>query len=81
MAGVRRGHVRRGTRASDEVWVVDTQSDDIRRLTAPPSANDLDWAPHATELAIALNDENVRSRASDGVVVYSVTTDESRPAR
>jgi dipeptidyl aminopeptidase/acylaminoacyl peptidase len=68
-----------GVETLDEVWVVDTESDDIRRLTAPPSANDLDWAPDATELAIALNDENTRPRATDGVVVYSVTTDETRP--
>jgi Tol biopolymer transport system component len=68
-----------GVETLDEVWVVDTESDDIRQLTAPPSANDLDWAPDATELAIALNDENTRPRASDGVVVYSVTTDETRP--
>ena len=60
--------VGRATRDADEVWVVDTQSDDIRRLTGL-SATDLDWAPDATELAIA----------SDGVVLYSVTADETRP--
>ena len=52
----------------DEVWVVDTQTDDIRRLTVP-SVTDFDWAPDATELALA----------SDGVVVYSVTADELDP--
>ena len=55
-------------RIVDEVWVVDTQSDDIRRLSGL-TAIDLDWAPDATELAIA----------SDGVVLYSVTADETRP--
>jgi hypothetical protein len=52
----------------DEVWVVDTESDDIRRLSVP-SVTDLDWAPDATKLA----------RASDGVVLYSVTADELHP--
>jgi dipeptidyl aminopeptidase/acylaminoacyl peptidase len=55
-------------RIVDEVWVVDTQADDIRRLSGL-TAIDLDWAPDATELAIA----------SDGIVLYSVTADETRP--
>jgi Tol biopolymer transport system component len=52
----------------DEVWVVDTQSDDIRRLIVS-SVTDFDWAP----------DDNELTMASDGVVVYSVTADELRP--
>ena len=53
----------------DEVWVVDTETDDIRRLTGL-TATDLEWAPDATELFIA----------SDGsIVVYSVATDQTRP--
>ena len=50
-----------------EVWVVDTESNDIRRLTGL-SVNDLEWSPDATELAIA----------GDGVSLYSVTADETR---
>jgi hypothetical protein len=55
-------------RIVDEVWVVDTEADDIRRLSGL-KAIDFDWAPDAPELAIA----------SDGVVLYSVTADELHP--
>ena len=34
-------------RIVDEVWVVDTEADDIRRLSGL-TAIDLDWAPDAT---------------------------------
>ena len=69
MVGVRRGAPAGGPdrRIVDEV-VVDTEADDIRRLSGL-TAIDFDWAPDATELAIA----------SDGVVLYSVTADETRP--
>ena len=52
----------------NEVWVIETESDEIRRVTGLV-ATDLDWAPDDTELAIA----------SDGVVLYSATADETRP--
>jgi Tol biopolymer transport system component len=51
-----------------EVWVIDTTTKDIRRLTGQ-SATDLEWAPDAAKLFIA----------SDGIVVYPVATGESRP--
>jgi Tol biopolymer transport system component len=56
------------SRRAGQVWVVDTESDDIRRLTEL-DATDLEWAPDAAELAIA----------DHGVVLYSVTADETRP--
>jgi Tol biopolymer transport system component len=52
----------------DEVWVADTETDDIRRLSGL-AASDIEWAPEATELLIA----------SDGILVYSVAADETRP--
>jgi dipeptidyl aminopeptidase/acylaminoacyl peptidase len=52
----------------DEVWVVDTESADIRRLTGL-LVTDLEWAPDAPELALI----------GDGISVYSVTSDEMRP--
>jgi WD40-like Beta Propeller Repeat len=54
----------------DEVWVVGTVLDDIRRLTGL-SVTDLEWAPHAAELAIAGD--------RDGVSLYSMASDETRP--
>ncbi len=52
----------------DEVWVVDTESDDIRRLTGL-FVTDLEWSPGEPELALI----------GDGVSLYSVATDEIRP--
>ena len=48
--------------------MVDTQSDDIRRLTGL-FVTDLDWAPRATDLALI----------GDRISLYSVTSDEIRP--
>ncbi|MGZ5398283.1 MAG: TolB family protein, partial [Mycobacterium sp.] len=53
----------------DEVWVVDIETDDIRRLSGL-SVSDIEWAPDATELFIATD---------GGIVVYSVASDETRP--
>ncbi|HSN43088.1 MAG TPA: hypothetical protein VLR88_03420 [Propionibacteriaceae bacterium] len=46
------------------VWVVDTRTNDIRRLTGL-WATDLEWAPGASELFIA----------SNGISIYSTATD------
>ena len=50
-----------------QVWVVDTETNDIRRLTGLP-ATDLEWSPIASELFIA----------HDGITVYSTSTDTAR---
>jgi hypothetical protein len=61
---------------ADEVWMVDTQTDEIRRLpddVGPPSGlmvSDFEWAPDATELYIA--------QRSGGIWVYSVATNQTR---
>jgi hypothetical protein len=51
-------------RLVDQVWVVDTETGAIRRLT-DLSVTDLEWAPSGTDLAIA----------SNGISIYSVATD------
>jgi Tol biopolymer transport system component len=50
-----------------QVWVVDTQTNDIRRLTGLP-ATDLEWSPITSDLFIA----------HDGISVYSTATDTAR---
>lgn len=57
----------RGQTRVGEVWVVDTETSHIRRLTGLP-ATDLEWAPNASELFIA----------SLGITVYSTATDKTR---
>jgi dipeptidyl aminopeptidase/acylaminoacyl peptidase len=52
----------------DEVWVVDTRSDDVRRLTGL-SVSELKWAKRSSELALL----------GDGIELYSVASDEIRP--
>ena len=55
----------------DEVWVLDTETDDIRRLSGL-TVTDIEWAPDSTELYIA----------SDGrIEVYSIATDQTRHLR
>jgi Tol biopolymer transport system component len=51
----------------DQVWIVDTETDEIQRIT-DLSVTDLDWAPDGSELAIA----------SDGILLYSVASGELR---
>jgi Tol biopolymer transport system component len=51
-----------------EVWVVDAETSNVRKLSGL-KVSDMEWAPDATELYIA----------SDGIVVYSVATDQLRP--
>jgi Tol biopolymer transport system component len=58
----------RGNTGVDQVWVVDTTTNRIRRLTGL-WATDLEWAPNSSELFIA----------SSGIVVYSTVTDQTRP--
>ena len=53
----------------DEVWVLDTETNDIRRLSGL-TVTDIDWAPDSTELFIA-NDGRIEA--------YSVATDDIRP--
>ena len=55
--------------AVDGVWVVDTETDDIRRLSGL-NVTDIEWAPDATDLFIA---------SDGGIVMYSVATDDTRP--
>ena len=54
---------------ANEVWVVDTETDDIRRLSGISGVTDIEWAPDATELYIA----NRRQ-----ISVYSVATNQIR---
>jgi Tol biopolymer transport system component len=57
------------SQAVSEIWVVDTDTDDLRRLTGL-SATDIDWSPDANELYLA----------SEGrLSLYSVATDRTRP--
>jgi Tol biopolymer transport system component len=58
----------RQERAADEVWLLDTQTDELRRLPAV-SATDIEWAPETNELYIVDN---------FAISVYSVTTNETR---
>ncbi|HSO69123.1 MAG TPA: hypothetical protein VLQ67_05740, partial [Arachnia sp.] len=51
-----------------EVWVVDTETNDITRLPGLRST-DLEWAPRSSELFIA----------SDGISIYSTVTGTTRP--
>ncbi|MGC5225336.1 TolB family protein [Micromonospora sp. DT81.3] len=51
----------------DEVWLLDTDSGEVRRLKI--NASDLEWAPDVSELYIT---------SESGIRVYSVTTDETR---
>ena len=53
--------------ATTEVWLVDTVSEELRRLDGY-AATDLEWLPGSDELAIADN----------GIHVYSVSTGEVR---
>ncbi len=62
--GVETGAQRPDPRFVDQVWLVDTETSDIRRLT-DLAVTDLEWAPSGTELAIA----------SNGISIYSVATD------
>lgn len=61
--------VKAGDASVEEVWVLDTGTGDIRRLPRL-SATDLQWAPRASELYIASND--------NGITVYSTVTDKMR---
>lgn len=54
--------------AAEEVWVVDTASLAIRRLSGLV-ATDLEWSPDAKELAIA----------NDAILLYSVAADRVEP--
>jgi Tol biopolymer transport system component len=58
----------RQERAADEVWLLDTETDALRRLPAV-SATDIEWAPETNELYIV---------ADFAISVYSVATDERR---
>ena len=51
---------------ASEIWVVDTETDDIRRLPGISGVTDIEWAPEAAELYIA----NQRR-----ISIYSVETD------
>ena len=50
-----------------EVWVIDTRTSEIRRLTGL-GATDIEWSPTSPELFIA----------GDGITVYSTATDKTR---
>jgi hypothetical protein len=53
----------------DEVWIADTETDDIRQLPELSTVTDFEWAIDATQLYIA----------DDGAIkVYSVATNEIR---
>ena len=58
----------RQERAADEVWLLDTETDELRRLPAV-SATDIEWAPETNELYIVDN---------FAISVYSVATNETR---
>jgi Tol biopolymer transport system component len=58
----------RQERAADEVWLLDTETDELRRLPAV-SATDIEWAPETNELYIVDN---------FAISVYSVATHETR---
>jgi Tol biopolymer transport system component len=58
----------RQERAADEVWLFDTETDELRRLPFV-SATDIEWAPETNELYIVDN---------FAISVYSVATDETR---
>ena len=51
-----------------EVWVIELETNDIRRITGL-GATDIEWAPHTDELFIA----------SNGVQIYSTATGKTRP--
>lgn len=61
--------------SSDEVWVVDTQTEEIHRLPdLRPS--DLEWRPGTDQLAIAGDMGSDRNTTSTPVMVYTVSTGE-----
>ncbi len=63
--------------STDEVWVVDTQTDEIHRLPdLRPS--DLEWRPGTDQLAIAGVMGPARNTTSTPVMVYTVSTGELR---
>ena len=66
-AGTYQPHIHRAS--VDEVWVADTETDDIRQLPGLSTVTDFEWAADGTQLYIA-----------DGgaINVYSVATDETR---
>ena len=65
-AGTYQPHIHRAS--VDEVWVADTETDDIRQLPGLSMVTDFEWAADGTQLYIA-----------DGgaINVYSVATDET----
>ncbi|WP_243074141.1 hypothetical protein [Microbacterium sp. SS28] len=66
--GSGRGMTQEGTNVAAEVWLVEPETGDIRRLTGV-AATDIEWARTGSELYIA---------EDDGVLVYSTSDDETR---
>lgn len=57
-----------GPAAAHEVWMVSTETGEIRRLTAV-TATDIEWAPGSAQLYVA---------DADGILVYSIAGDQTR---